>query len=206
MARLARVVIPGIAHHVTQRGTRSQDIFFTEADRRAYLELVRECAHNYGVKVICWCLMTNHVHFAVVPDTEGSLAKCFGTAHRGYSRMIDFRNDRRGFLFQGRFGSSPMDPVHTYHTPRYILRNPVRAGIARVPWRGGTSGRARRIMWARRGSIRWRPSTARSRRWWPTGRRFSHRPRRIWLCLIAGMKTRTPGGHRARRPVRVGRR
>ena len=142
MARLARVVIPGIPHHITQRGTRSQDIFFTEEDRYAYMRLVRECAHNYGVKVICWCLMANHVHFAVVPDAEDSLAKCFGTAHTKYSRMINFRNEWRGFLFQGRFGSSPMDPVYTYHTVRYILRNPVRAGIVRVPWRYAWSSAA----------------------------------------------------------------
>jgi putative transposase len=120
---------------VTQRGTRSQDVFFSDDDRRQYLLCMRECAERYGVKVLSWCLMTNHVHFSVVPAAEGSLALCFGTAHKRYSRMVNFRSGWRGFLFQGRFGSSPMDPAHTYHALRYILRNPVRAGMVRVPWR-----------------------------------------------------------------------
>jgi len=135
MPRLPRPVYPGVPHHITQRGTRSQDVFFTEEDRHIYLRYVREAAEAYGVKILCWCLMTNHVHFAVVPEGEESLGKCFGTAHKRYSRMINFRKGWQGFLFQGRFGSSPMDPTYTYHTLRYILRNPVRAGMVRVPWR-----------------------------------------------------------------------
>jgi putative transposase len=78
--------------------------------------------------------MTNHVHFVAEPKTEDGLAKCFGTAHNRYSRMVNFREGWRGFLFQGRFGSSPMDPTYTYHTLRYVLRNPVCAGLVRVPW------------------------------------------------------------------------
>ena len=135
MPRLPRPVVPGTPHHVTQRGTRSQDIFFLEEDRHTYLRYIREASEAYGVRILCWCLMTNHVHFAAVPEGEKSLAKCFGTAHKRYSRMINFRNDWSGFLFQGRFGSSPMDPTYTYHTLRYILRNPVRADMVRVPWR-----------------------------------------------------------------------
>ncbi len=49
--------------------------------------------------------------------------------------MVNFREGWRGFLFQGRFGSSPMDAAYTYHTLRYVLRNPVRAGIVQLPWR-----------------------------------------------------------------------
>jgi len=135
MPRLARAIVVGIPHHITQRGTRSQDIFFSDEDRHTYLRFVREGAEKYGVKILSWCLMTNHVHFAAVPAGEHSLALCFGTAHKRYSRMINFRNNWKGFLFQGRFGSSPMDPEYTYHTLRYVLRNPVRAGMVRVPWR-----------------------------------------------------------------------
>ena len=135
MPRLARVVIAGVPHHVTQRGTRSQDVFFSDDDREKYLQFVGECAEDHGVAIRAWCLMTNHVHFVAVPRAEDSLAKCFGTAHKRYSRMVNFRNGWKGFLFQGRFGSSPMDEAYTYHTLRYVLRNPVRAGIVRSPWR-----------------------------------------------------------------------
>jgi len=135
MPRLERVVVPGLPHHVTQRGTRSQDVFFDDEDRARYIEFVRDSAERYGVAIRAWCLMANHVHFVAVPEAEGSLALCFGTAHKRYSRTVNFRNGWRGFLFQGRFGSSPMDEAYTYHTLRYVLRNPVRAGLCRVPWR-----------------------------------------------------------------------
>ena len=110
-------------------------MFFDDEDRARYIEFVRDCAERYGVAIRAWCLMTNHVHFVAVPAAEGSLALCFGTAHKRYSRTVNFRNGWRGFLFQGRFGSSPMDEAYTYHTLRYVLRNPVRAGLCRVPWR-----------------------------------------------------------------------
>ncbi len=135
MPRLARVVVPGLPHHVRQRGTRSQDVFFDDADRARYLEFVRASAEQYGVAIRAWCVMTNHVHFVAVPAAADSLALCFGTAHKRYSRMVNFREGWRGFLFQGRFGSSPMDAAYTYHTLRYCLRNPVRAGIVQLPWR-----------------------------------------------------------------------
>ena len=134
MARLARVVVPGFPHHVTQRGTRRQEIFFSDEDRRGYLELVRAAAEHFGVTVCAWCLMPNHMHFVATPAAVDSLALCFGQAHTRYSRMINFRQGWRGFLFQGRFASSPMDWPYAYHALRYVLRNPVRAGLAGVSW------------------------------------------------------------------------
>ena len=135
MPRLARVVVPGLPHHVTQRGTRREDVFFSDEDRLRYLAFVREAAERFGVTIRSWCLMSNHVHFVAVPEGEKSLALCFGKAHTQYTRMINFRKGWRGFLWQGRFGSSPMDGPHTFHAVRYVLRNPVRAGLVRLPWR-----------------------------------------------------------------------
>jgi putative transposase len=120
---------------VTQRGARRQDVFLQEGDEERYLEFVAEAADAFGVTIRAWCLMPNHVHFVAEPGTEDALAKCFGSAHNRYSRMINFREGWRGFIFQGRFASSPMDGPHLYHALRYVLRNPVRAGLVRVPWR-----------------------------------------------------------------------
>ncbi len=135
MPRLARVVVPGLPHHVVQRGNRGQDVFFSDEDRLKYLDMVRESAGKFGVTIRAWCLMTNHVHFVAVPEGESSLGLCFGRAHTQYTRMVNFREGWRGFLWQGRFGSSPLDVAHAYHAVRYVLRNPVRAGLVRVPWR-----------------------------------------------------------------------
>lgn len=61
MARLARIVIPGVAHHVTQRGNRRQPVFFSDNDRKLYLELLRAGCAAAGVRCLAWCLMDNHV-------------------------------------------------------------------------------------------------------------------------------------------------
>ena len=135
MPRLARVVIPGLPHHVTQRGVQRRDVFSSDEDRLRYLEFVREAAERFGVAIRSWCLMSNHVHFVAVPEGERSLALCFGRAHTRYTRMVNFRERWRGHLWEGRFASSPMDDPHVFHAVRYVLRNPVRSGLVRLPWR-----------------------------------------------------------------------
>ena len=135
MARLARVVAPGLPHHVTQRGNRGQKVFFSDGDRWAYLEFVADAAGRFGVRIWAWCLMPNHVHFVAVPERENSLALCFGRAHTRYTRRVNLRKGVGGYLWQGRFASSPMDEPHLYAVVRYVERNPVRAGLVRLPWR-----------------------------------------------------------------------
>ena len=127
---------------MTQRGVQRREVFFSDEDRLRYLEFVREAAERFGVTFWSWCLMTNHLHFVAVPQGEKSLALCFGKAHTQYTRMVNFRNGWRGHLWQERFGSSPMDEPFTYHAVRYVLRNPVRAGIVRLPWRYESSSAA----------------------------------------------------------------
>jgi putative transposase len=79
--------------------------------------------------------MANHIHLIAIPRTEASLAKGIGEAHRRYTRMVNFREGWRGFLFQGRFFSCPLENAYLLAAIRYVLRNPVRAGIVRKPWK-----------------------------------------------------------------------
>ena len=109
MARLARVVLPGYPHHVTQRGNRRQDVFFQDEDYVAYLDLLKEWCGKEGVEIWAFCLMTNHVHLIVKPNKESNLSKAIGETHRRYTRRINFRKNWRGYLWQGRFASFPMD-------------------------------------------------------------------------------------------------
>ncbi len=67
MPRVARIVLPGLPHHVTQRGNNRQDVFFVDDDRRVYLELLREHSERFGLRVLGYCLMTNHVHIVGTP-------------------------------------------------------------------------------------------------------------------------------------------
>jgi putative transposase len=137
MARLARIVLPGVAHHVTQRGNRRLPVFFGDDDRRAYLALLREGCVAAGVGCLAWCLMDNHVHLILVPKHADGLRAALGEAHRRYTRRVNFREGRRGYLFQGRFASYPMDDAHLMAAMRYVEQNPVAAGmVARAEdWR-----------------------------------------------------------------------
>ncbi len=129
MARLARVVVPGIPHHVTQRGNRRQQTFFSDDDYSAYRDQLAESCARAGVAVWAWCLMPNHVHLILVPDTANSLRMALADAHRRYSRRINFREGWRGYLWQGRFASVAMDEPHLAAAARYVEMNPVRAKL-----------------------------------------------------------------------------
>ena len=130
MARLARIVVPDVAHHVTQRGNRRQDVFFSDGDYSAYRGLVADSCHRQGVRCIAWCLMPNHVHLILIPPTAESLRAALAEAHRRYSRRINIANGWVGYLWQGRFSSYPMDDAHLATAIRYVELNPVRAGLA----------------------------------------------------------------------------
>jgi len=133
MARFARLVVPNHPHHITQRGVRSMDIFADDQDRLTYLQIMAEEAERSGVTFLSWCLMTNHVHLIAVPEKENSLARTIGEAHRRYTRMKNFTDNVRGYLFQGRFGSCVLDQQHLLAAGRYVERNPVAAGMVESP-------------------------------------------------------------------------
>jgi len=133
MARLARVVIPGLPHHLTQRGNRRQQTFFCAEDYASYLELMSQWCREHGVQVWAYCLMPNHVHLIAVPQSADGLRRAIGEAHRRYTRQINFREGWRGHLWQGRFASFVMDEPYLLATARYVELNPVRAGLVEAP-------------------------------------------------------------------------
>jgi len=134
MARLPRLVVPHEPHHVVQRGNRRLDVFFSDTDRLAYLDHIRDACEHYGVAIWAYCLMSNHVHFIAVPSEADSLSRCFSEAHVRDTRRINLREGWKGHLWQARFGSSVLDEKHLIAAVRYIERNPVRAGIVRDAW------------------------------------------------------------------------
>ena len=72
MPRIARIVVPGVAHHITQRGNRRMDVFFSDGDRAAYLDLLQELSAQHGLHILGYCLMSNHVHLIAlrIPGTH----------------------------------------------------------------------------------------------------------------------------------------
>jgi putative transposase len=109
-------------------------IFFSDEDRLEYLYLQKKQGERFGVKFISYCLMDNHIHLVAIPEDEKGLSRAIGEAHRLYTRMINFREKVRGYLFQGRFFSCPLDNDHLMAAVRYVARNPVRANIVKHAW------------------------------------------------------------------------
>ncbi len=137
MPRQARLVVPGVPHHLTQRGNRRQRTFFCDDDYQTYIEIAAEAFANAAVEVWAYCLMPNHVHLIAVPATPEGLAEAMGIAHQKYSLLINRREGWTVFLWQGRFASFPMDDGYLLNCARYVAFNPVRAGLAERPedWR-----------------------------------------------------------------------
>jgi len=131
---MARVVAAEVPHHVVQRGNRRQPVFFSSADYRAYLRYMAAWCGQERVDIWAYCLMPNHVHLVAVPGGERSLARAIGEAHRRYTIRVNQRENWRGYLWQGRFSSFPLDEQYLLTAVRYVELNPVRAGLAERPW------------------------------------------------------------------------
>ena len=133
MPRTARLVLPEVPHHITQRGNRKQRTFFADSDFRLYLSLLRYWCRKSGTALWAWCLMPNHVHVILVPPCRDGLRAALAPAHRRYSWEINQRQGWRGHLWEGRFASFPMDEAHLHACLRYVELNPVRAGLVERP-------------------------------------------------------------------------
>jgi putative transposase len=138
VARLARVIAPGVAHHITQRASGKRFILRTDAERHVYLRLLRESSEVHGVAVIGFCLMSNHVHIVAAPRKLASLALALKHAHGRFASYWNAANCSSGHLWQSRYYSCPLDEYHLWEALRYTELNPVRAGMVgfaeQWPW------------------------------------------------------------------------
>ncbi len=107
-------------------------VFFSDGDYHAYARLLARRARRHALDVWTYCLMPNHVHLIVVPSSEDGLARPLGEAHQRYALQVNRRHRWTGHLWQERFASFPMDEPHLMAAIRYVLLNPVRAGLART--------------------------------------------------------------------------
>lgn len=133
MARFRRLVVPGLPHHVTQRGVRRQTTFFDDLDYERYLNIASAMLQHASLEVWAYCLMPNHMHAVVVPHERDALAKYFGRLHKKYAQITNLRYGWTGHLWQNRFYSTVMDEGHTLIALRYVERNPVRSRLVACP-------------------------------------------------------------------------
>lgn len=109
-------------------------MFFRTEDYRSYLRLMADWCGKHQVSVWAYCLMPNHVHLVMVPETASGLARAVGEAHRRYTLRINHWKGWRGYLWQGRFALFPMDEKYLLAAVRYVELNPVRAELAKTAW------------------------------------------------------------------------
>jgi putative transposase len=129
MARLARVVVPGVPHHVTQRGNGRAKTFFGDEDYALYRDLLAAHCLAAEVEVWAWCLMPNHLHLILTPSDPDGLRRALSRVHRIYAGIIQARRKRTGHFWQGRFGAVAMDEPYLAAALRYVSLNPVRARL-----------------------------------------------------------------------------
>lgn len=134
MARLPRLIIPKQPHHVIQRGNNRQLIFREEGDYQRFLVWLKEAARFYEVAIHAYVLMPNHIHLLATPSDPTGLALMMQKVGRFYVPWFNYKYERTGGLFEGRFRTSLIDTESYFLAcSRYIELNPVRAGISPAP-------------------------------------------------------------------------
>lgn len=133
MARKPRIHSPGAVYHVILRGNCKQDIFFEDQDRYRFYLLLQEGTERFCHKVHAFCLMTNHIHL-VVQVADIPLSRIMQNLSFRYTRWVNWRHDRSGHLFQGRYKAVLVDgDSYLLELVRYVHLNPVRAKMVKAP-------------------------------------------------------------------------
>ncbi len=140
MGRKPRVHYPGALYHVILRGNDRQGIFFDDKDRIRFYFLIQEGIERFGHRIHAFCLMTTHVHLAIQVG-EVSLSRILQNLSFRYTRWVNWRHNRSGHLFQGRYKAVLVDvDAYLLELARYVHLNPVRAGMVTepedYPWSG----------------------------------------------------------------------
>ena len=131
MARLPRLTLPDLPHHVIQRGNNRQPVFVDQKDYEKFLVLLAESTIRFGVSLHAYVLMGNHFHLLATPSTGDGLPKLMQAVGRSYVRYFNDRHLRSGTLWEGRYRSTLIQADrYLLACMAYIDLNPVRAGLA----------------------------------------------------------------------------
>ena len=133
MARPLRIEFPGALYHVTSRGDRREPIFEDDEDRLKFMDVLAEVVKRFNWVCHVFCLMTNHYHL-VVETPEGNLSKGMRQLNGMFTQASNRRHKRVGHIFQGRFKGILVDKdSYLLELARYVVLNPVRAGMVKHP-------------------------------------------------------------------------
>ena len=131
MSRPLRLELAGGLYHVTSRGDRREDIYADDTDRLAWLEVLTQCCERFNWAIHAWCQMSNHYHI-VVETPEANLSAGMRQLNGVYTQKVNRRHHRVGHVFQGRFKGILVErDSYLLELARYVVLNPVRAGIVK---------------------------------------------------------------------------
>jgi putative transposase len=129
MARLPRLIVPGLAHMVVHRGHNDQAVFLDDADRLAYLDVLRICASEAQVDLHAYGLLPAEVRLLATPTTERSLAAMMQAVGRRYVRAFNLRHGRRSSPWEGRFRSTVIEPGPDVVTAQLVVETLAVPGV-----------------------------------------------------------------------------
>jgi REP element-mobilizing transposase RayT len=133
MSRQLRIEYPGALYHVTARGNCRSDIFKDSDDRSHFLDILADTIVQFRIVCHAYCLMSNHYHL-LIETPEGNLSAGMHRLNSVYASYFNWKNERVGHLFQGRFNAVLVQKEsYLLELCRYILMNPVRAGVVTSP-------------------------------------------------------------------------
>lgn len=133
MSRPIRIEFPDALYHVTARGDRREAIFEDDQDRSTFLVTLEQVIDQFNWTCYAWCLMDNHYHL-LIQTPDGNLSKGMRQLNGVYTQASNRRHARVGHLFQGRFKAILVDKdAYLLELARYIVLNPVRAGMVKTP-------------------------------------------------------------------------
>lgn len=129
MTRPLRIELAGGLYHVTSRGDRREDIFLSDGDRRAWLDVFGQVCKRFNWVCHAWCQMTNHYHI-VVETAEGNLSQGMRQLNGVYTQHVNRTHGRIGHVYQGRYKAILVErDGYLLELARYVVLNPVRAGM-----------------------------------------------------------------------------
>ena len=133
MARPLRIEHPGAVYHVTSRGNAREAIFLADADRRKFLAVLADTVEKYNWLCHAFCLLDNHYHLVIeTPDPNLSLG--MRQLNGVYTQSFNRTHQRVGHVFQGRYKAVLVEKgSHLLELCRYVVLNPVRAGMVAKP-------------------------------------------------------------------------
>lgn len=150
MPRPSRFVPGGLIYHIINRGNGRANVFHNEADFRAFERVLSLACERHDMRLLAWCLMSNHFHLVAWPRRDGALPAFMQWLTTCHVRRYHRHYQGSGHVWQGRYKSFPVEPgAHLQTVLRYVERNPVRAGMVTKAqdWRFSSAA-----LWGKKGS------------------------------------------------------